>query len=123
MDTVTSIPGVKESKTFMVVTTFKEGGELRYERTEGRKASDEEQSSRSTGVRPMVDNVKLKQIMDVLDQLAEDTSVPRNIRRGATDAKGGCSRPTRPWTSRQPARYSYWMSWPTTPTSLFTEGR
>ncbi|HEV8594814.1 MAG TPA: UPF0147 family protein [Thermoplasmata archaeon] len=31
--------------------------------------------------------VKLKQIMDVLDQLAEDTSVPRNIRRGATDAK------------------------------------
>ena len=35
----------------------------------------------------MVDNVKLKQVMDVLDQLAEDTSVPRNIRRGATDAK------------------------------------
>ncbi len=31
--------------------------------------------------------VKLKQIMDVLDQLAEDTSVPRNIRRGASDAK------------------------------------
>jgi len=26
---------------------------------------------------------KLKQIMDVLDQIAEDTSVPRNIRRGA----------------------------------------
>src|SRR2546426_12344374 len=25
--------------------------------------------------------------MDVLDQLAEDTSVPRNIRRGASDAK------------------------------------
>jgi uncharacterized protein (UPF0147 family) len=35
----------------------------------------------------MVDNIKLKQVMDVLDQLAEDTSVPRNIRRGATDAK------------------------------------
>jgi len=32
-------------------------------------------------------DVKLKQIMDVLDQLAEDTSVPRNIRRGASDAK------------------------------------
>jgi len=31
--------------------------------------------------------IKLKQIMDVLDQLAEDTSVPRNIRRGAADAK------------------------------------
>ena len=31
--------------------------------------------------------LKIKQIMDVLDQLAEDTSVPRNIRRGATDAK------------------------------------
>ncbi len=30
---------------------------------------------------------RLRQIMEVLDQLAEDTSVPRNIRRGATDAK------------------------------------
>src|SRR2546428_12970560 len=30
---------------------------------------------------------KLKQIMDVLDQIAEDTSVPRNIRRGAAEAK------------------------------------
>lgn len=30
---------------------------------------------------------RLRQIMDVLDQLAEDTSVPRNIRRGATEAK------------------------------------
>ncbi len=30
---------------------------------------------------------KLKQIMAILDQLAEDTTVPRNIRRGATDAK------------------------------------
>jgi len=28
-----------------------------------------------------------KQITDVLDVLADDTSVPRNIRRGATDAK------------------------------------
>ena len=35
----------------------------------------------------MESEVKLKQIMDVLEQLAEDTSVPRNIRRGATDAK------------------------------------
>lgn len=36
----------------------------------------------------MVDvEARLKQIMDVLDQLAEDTSVPRNIRRGAADAK------------------------------------
>ena len=33
----------------------------------------------------MVDaDTKMKQIIDVLDQLAEDTSVPRNIRRGAT---------------------------------------
>ena len=32
-------------------------------------------------------DTKLKQIMEVLDQLAEDTSVPRNIRRGATQAK------------------------------------
>jgi len=30
---------------------------------------------------------RLKQIMEVLDQLADDTSVPRNIRRGATEAK------------------------------------
>lgn len=30
---------------------------------------------------------RLRQVMEVLDQLAEDTSVPRNIRRGATDAK------------------------------------
>ena len=32
-------------------------------------------------------NTKLKQIIDVLDELSEDTSVPRNIRRGATQAK------------------------------------
>ena len=29
----------------------------------------------------------LNQIIDVLDQLGEDTSVPRNIRRGAAQAK------------------------------------
>jgi hypothetical protein len=35
-----------------------------------------------------VDNeYRLKQIIEVLDQLTEDTSVPRNIRRGATSAK------------------------------------
>ena len=33
VESITSIPGVKESKTDMVVTTFKEGGELRYEVT------------------------------------------------------------------------------------------
>jgi uncharacterized protein len=32
-------------------------------------------------------DTKLRQIIEVLDQLAEDTSVPRNIRRGATEAK------------------------------------
>lgn len=32
-------------------------------------------------------DVKVKQIAEVLDQLAEDTSVPRNIRRGAKEAK------------------------------------
>jgi uncharacterized protein (UPF0147 family) len=32
-------------------------------------------------------DTKLKQIGEVLDQLAEDTTVPRNIRRGAKDAK------------------------------------
>jgi hypothetical protein len=31
---------------------------------------------------------KFNQIIDVLDQLSEDPSVPRNIRRGATEAKG-----------------------------------
>lgn len=30
---------------------------------------------------------RLKQVMEVLSQLAEDTSVPRNIRRGAVNAK------------------------------------
>jgi len=30
---------------------------------------------------------KIKQITDALDMLAEDTSVPRNIRKGASDAK------------------------------------
>jgi len=35
-----------------------------------------------------MDNLtKLGHVMEILDQLAEDTSVPRNIRRGATDAK------------------------------------
>ncbi len=33
----------------------------------------------------MADNIK--QINDVLDMLADDTSVPRNIRKGAADAK------------------------------------
>ena len=32
-------------------------------------------------------NTKIQQLIEVLDQLAEDTSIPRNIRRGATDAK------------------------------------
>lgn len=32
-------------------------------------------------------DTKVRQVVDVLDQLAEDTSVPRNIRRGATSAK------------------------------------
>lgn len=31
--------------------------------------------------------VRLGQIVEVLDQLSEDTSVPRNIRRGASEAK------------------------------------
>lgn len=30
---------------------------------------------------------KNKQIIDILEILAEDTSVPRNIRKGASDAK------------------------------------
>ncbi len=30
---------------------------------------------------------RLKQVLEVLGQLAEDTSVPRNIRRGALNAK------------------------------------
>src|SRR2546427_12971331 len=37
---------------------------------------------------------KLKQIMDVLDQIAEDTSVPRNIRRGASEAKARLAKKT-----------------------------
>lgn len=30
---------------------------------------------------------EIKQVLDILDNLAEDTSVPRNIRKGAVDAK------------------------------------
>ncbi|UAL07779.1 MAG: UPF0147 family protein [Candidatus Methanogranum gryphiswaldense] len=37
----------------------------------------------------MVD--KIKPVVDALDMLAEDTSVPRNIRKGATDAKAKLS--------------------------------
>ncbi|MCE5296119.1 MAG: UPF0147 family protein [Euryarchaeota archaeon] len=40
--------------------------------------------------------MKLSQIIEVLDQLAEDTSVPRNIRRGATEAKTRLEHPTEP---------------------------
>jgi len=32
-------------------------------------------------------DTRIRQLVEVLDQLAEDTSVPRNIRRGANDAK------------------------------------
>jgi uncharacterized protein (UPF0147 family) len=34
---------------------------------------------------------KVKQVIGALDMLADDTSVPRNIRRGANDAKGKLS--------------------------------
>ncbi|MBI0584389.1 MAG: Lrp/AsnC ligand binding domain-containing protein [Methanomassiliicoccus sp.] len=34
VETVTSIPGVKESKTSMVVTTFKKNGTLKFEEAE-----------------------------------------------------------------------------------------
>ncbi len=30
---------------------------------------------------------ELKQISEILDQITEDTSIPRNIRRGATECK------------------------------------
>jgi uncharacterized protein (UPF0147 family) len=69
VDDISNIDGVKDTKTLMVVTTFKERGKIVSESQEP--------------------NVKQKmgQILEVLDQLAEDTSVPRNIRRGATEAK------------------------------------
>lgn len=35
----------------------------------------------------MADDERLQQVLEVLGQLAEDTSVPRNIRRGALNAK------------------------------------
>ena len=34
METVSNIPGIKESKTSMVVTTFKKNGELKFEKGE-----------------------------------------------------------------------------------------
>lgn len=39
------------------------------------------------GVIAMGSEERLRQVTTVLDQLIEDTSVPRNIRRGADDAK------------------------------------
>ena len=36
---------------------------------------------------------KMKSLVEALDQLAEDVTVPRNIRRGATDAKERLGRP------------------------------
>lgn len=35
----------------------------------------------------MDSETKLKQVIEILDQLSEDTSVPRNIRRGAANSK------------------------------------
>jgi len=35
----------------------------------------------------MESEARLKQVVEILDQLSEDTSVPRNIRRGAADSK------------------------------------
>ncbi len=35
----------------------------------------------------MASEERLQQVLEVLGQLAEDTSVPRNIRRGALNAK------------------------------------
>ena len=46
---------------------------------------------------------KMGQILEVLDQLAEDTSVPRNIRRGATEAKSKLEKNV-PWMSGWPER-------------------
>ncbi|MCI4331658.1 MAG: UPF0147 family protein [Thermoplasmata archaeon] len=36
---------------------------------------------------------KLARIVDSLDQLSDDTSVPRNVRRGAASAKGELGKP------------------------------
>jgi uncharacterized protein (UPF0147 family) len=33
------------------------------------------------------DEKRIRQIVEILDQLSEDTSVPRNIRRGAKESK------------------------------------
>jgi hypothetical protein len=43
---------------------------------------------------------KIKQITDILDMLAEDTSIPRNIRKGATDAKARLLDPKEPMDVR-----------------------
>ncbi len=40
----------------------------------------------------MDSETKLKQVVDVLDSISEDTSVPRHIRRGAADAKARLSK-------------------------------
>jgi hypothetical protein len=51
----------------------------------------------STAVAPLAGSElatqKLARIIDSLDQLADDSSVPRNIRRGAASAKGELGKP------------------------------
>lgn len=50
-------------------------------------ASQSIAARRPFGGAPTVPDARLKQVTDVIDQLIEDTSVPRNIRRGADNAK------------------------------------
>jgi len=73
------ISGIKDTKTLMVVTAYKESG------APGRPREGFGHGARE-GSQMDID-AKLKQTIDVLEQLSEDTSVPRNIRRGAADAK------------------------------------
>ncbi len=44
IETISNIPGVKESKTLMAVTTFKEGGEIKYERAESEEKAESDGS-------------------------------------------------------------------------------
>ena len=49
---------------------------------------------------------QLEQILQYLDELAEDTSVPRNIRRGATEAKAILGRNDQPMDVRKASAIS-----------------
>src|SRR5207302_5705545 len=74
LSSLAPISGIKDTKTLMVVTTYKEGGQSRAQSRGQRDTPGDGQ---------MDTEARLKQVMDGVDETAEDTTVTRNRRRGA----------------------------------------